>query len=173
MARGPLIKPKVRIIDKKERMKRLQYVLKKARNCYVQAGIREPEATYPGDPEGATVGQVAAWMEFGTHTADGRAMVPARSFLRAPIDEGMASIEKVKNRALQGIITEQLSIEDGLAMLGEQMVKLMRNAIVRGISPRLADSTLVRKRAQGQPDTPLIATGFMFDHISYYVELQP
>jgi hypothetical protein len=171
VAHGPLIKPKVKVIDKKERQKRLEYILKKAHNCYVEAGISEPDAAYPDSK--ATVGQVAAWMEFGTHTADGKPIVPARSFIRTPVDVGMGSIDKVRARALAGIIEERSSIKDALDEIGGQLVKLMRNAIVRGIAPRLADRTILRKRALGQPDTPLIATRFMFDHIDFHTELNP
>lgn len=171
MAHQPLVKPKVKVIDKKERQRRLEYILKKAHNCYVEVGITEPDATYPDSGKNVTVGQVAAWMEFGTHSRDGVPIVPARSFIRTPVDAGMASIQKVKDRALAGIIEERLSIEDGLGSIGDHIVQLMRNAIVRGISPRLADRTLKRKRALGQPDTPLIATKFMFDHIGKHVEL--
>lgn len=191
MAHKPLIRPKVKVKDRKEYQKRLKYLLDKTKNCYVQAGITNPEEKYPGSKANVTVGQVAAWMEFGTHTREGVTntrpgskfskrhddahwgieVVPARSFIRTPVDEGMDSINRVKNRVLEQILDGKMSIKDGLDAIGVQLTKLMKNAIVRGIEPELRPSTLAGKRALGQPDTPLVATGFMFDHIDYHTEL--
>lgn len=190
MAHQPIIRPKVKIIDNKEKQRRLEYVLKKAHNCYVRVGIVEPEDKYPGKPQGPTVGQVAAWMEFGTHTREGVAQmggrakkkddqhwgietVPARSFLREPVDRGIAVIERVKNQQLTRIIMGEASIEEALQAIGAKIQMLMQNAISRGIGPELADSTLLRKRAKRQPDTPLLATRFMFEHIGTSVVLNP
>lgn len=164
-----MVRAKARIKDNKERQRRLEIVLKRARNCFVEVGITEPDAAYPNSE--VTVGQVAAWMEFGTHTQAGLPIVPARSFLRTPVDAGMPAIEKVKNQQLDKLLQGEISIETALAAIGTRIQTMMQNAIVRGIAPRLADSTLRRKRALGQPDTPLLATRFLYEHIGYGVRL--
>jgi hypothetical protein len=168
MSKG-MVRAKAKVIDKKERQLRLEHILKLAHNSYVEIGITEPDEKYPNSD--VTVGQVAAWMEFGTHTAKGIEMVPARSFLRTPVDAGQASIEKVKTQQIDKLIQGEISIETALSAIGARVQVLMQNAITRGIAPKLADSTIRRKRALGQPDTPLLATRFMFDHIGFGVRL--
>lgn len=165
----PMVHAKAKVVDKKERQLRLEHILKLAHNSYVEIGITEPNDPYPDSD--VTVGQVAAWMEFGTHTAKGIEMVPARSFLRTPVDAGTDSIEKVKTQQIDKLIQGDISIETALSAIGARVQVLMQNAITRGIAPKLADSTLRRKRALGQPDTPLLATRFMFDHIGFGVRL--
>ena len=164
-----MVHAKVKVIDKKERQQRLEHVLKLAHNSFVEVGITEPNDAYPGSE--VTVGQVAAWMEFGTHSKAGLEMVPSRSFLRTPVDAGLDSINKVKNQQIEKLIQGEISIETALGAIGARVQILMQNAITRGIAPRLADSTLRRKRALGQPDTPLIATRFLYDHIGFGVHL--
>lgn len=163
----PPIRAKVKTLDNKERQRRLEIVLEKARHSYVEVGITEPDDMYPDSQ--VSVGQVAAWMEFGTHSADGKEMVPSRSFLRTPVDNGIKTIEKVKNQQLEGLIQGKIGIETALTAIGTKVQLMMQNSITRGTPPPLADSTLRRKRALKQLDTPLIATRFMFDHIGIHV----
>jgi hypothetical protein len=169
MAR-PIMKAKVKTLDKKERQRRLEKVLKLAKHSFTSFGIKDPDDTYPNSD--VTVGQVAAWMEFGTHSKDGVERVPARSFLREPIDENMQAILKVRDKSLNKVIMGEMSIEAALDSIGAKMANLSRSAITRGIAPRLANSTLRGKRAQSQPDTPLIATRFMYDHIDFETTLE-
>lgn len=173
-------KATVKIIDNKERQRRLEKILELAHNSYVTFGILEADTPYPqattkaGRPlPPVTVGQVAAWQEFGTHTAAGIGVVPSRSFLRTPIDEGKDVIDKTRERVLTALIYEKISIADALGALGAAMQRLSQNAITRGIAPPLAVSTLRRKRAEGSPDTPLLTVRrFLFNHISYEVTLE-
>lgn len=175
MAAKPILQIKRQVIDKNERQRRLEYVLKKASRSFVKVGIVKPDEVYPGTK--VTVGQVAAWMEFGTHSAkkDGKAggieMVPARSFLRVPIDNAKARIEKVRDKQLEAIIHGEKGIGEGLDAIGAAVQLIIQNAITRGIRPRLAKSTALEKRAKGYPDTPLIRTRFMFDHIGFQTTL--
>ncbi|RYF12811.1 MAG: hypothetical protein EOO40_00325 [Deltaproteobacteria bacterium] len=171
---GRLAKPKVKVMDKAERQRRIEAVLRKARNCYVKIGLKDAGDVYPTQGENAqpvTVGQVGAWMEFGTHSKAGIEMVPARSFLRTPVDNGMKTINRVRVQQIDRIIQGETGIAQGLEAIGAKVQLLVQNAMTRGIRPRLAKSTLKKKRALGQPDTPLIATKFSFDHIGFEVVL--
>jgi hypothetical protein len=175
VAAKALIRPKRKFIDKTERLRRLEYVLKKARHSFVKVGIVKADDVYPGT--NVSVGQVAAWMEFGTHTAkkendDGGAeLVPARSFLRVPVDKALGRIEKVRDKQLEAIIHGETGIGEGLDAIGAAVQLIIQNAITRGIRPKLAESTVKQKRRQGYPDTPLIRTRFMFDHIGFQTTL--
>lgn len=176
----PPLVAKIKKLDKRERERRLEKILELAHNSYVTAGILEPDTPYPPDTTKSgkpkptvTLGQVAAWQEFGTHTAAGIGVVPARSFFRTPIDEGMDAINKTRERVLNALIYEKISIADALGALGATVQRLSQNAITRGIAPPLAISTIRRKRAEGSPDTPLLTVRrFLFGHITYEVTLE-
>lgn len=164
------IKPKVKVIDKKERQRRLEVVAKASRGSYAMVGVQNASRTYPG--EDVTLGQVAAWMEFGTER------VPARSFLRTPIDSAEAEINKVRKRVLEDIITSKIAIADALETLGFFVSNRCKNAIYLGISPPLADATRAAKRrvrgtkgVSSTPDTPLSDTQFLVESIGYEVVL--
>jgi len=165
----------------------LKKELRKAQGSYVTVGILEPERRYPlpvtrpkkgggkasgSAPIGATLGQVAVWMEFGTHDRQGNPIVPARSFIRSPIDRGLAAIERVKTKALQQLALGEITLQVALGRLGAECQRRMQNAIVKSeTGPPLKPKTLARKRKLGQPDIPLIATGLLRSSIAFAVTL--
>ncbi|RYF12854.1 MAG: hypothetical protein EOO40_00195 [Deltaproteobacteria bacterium] len=165
----PILKGKIKQIDKRERQRRLEKVLEVAKDSFTTFGIKNPEDTYPGSD--VTVGQVAAWMEFGTHSKDGIERVPSRSFLRTPIDTQLDLVLKKRDQVLEKVIMGEMSIEKALDAIGQKMVNLSKSAITRGIAPKLANSTLRAKRALSQSDTPLLATRYMYDHIDFETTL--
>lgn len=165
----------------------LKAQMRKAQGSYVTVGILEPERRYPlqvtgpkagggkktrSAPVGATLGQVAAWMEFGTHDKQGNPIVPARSFIRSPIDRGLAAIERVKTRALQSLVLGEITLQVALGRLGAECQRRMQNAIVKSeTGVPLKPKTIARKRKLGQPDIPLIATGLLRSSIAFAVVL--
>lgn len=164
------LKPKVKVLDKKERQRRLEVVARASRGSYAMVGIQNADKTYPG--ESVTVGQVAAWMEFGTDK------IPARSFLRTPIDESEGPLNKIRKRVLTDIIMGRIAIADALQTLGFFVSNRCKNAIYRGIAPALADSTRANKRTNrgvkgvsATPDTPLMDTKMLVESIGYEVVL--
>ncbi len=171
------IKPKVKVIDKKERQRRLEIVAKASRGSYAMVGVQNASRVYPG--EDVTLGQVAAWMEFGTKgRANGKGAVPARSFLRTPIDNAEPELNKIRERVLEQIVTGKMAIADALETLGFFVSNRCKNAIYLGISPELKDSTRASKRSNrankgvsSTPDTPLMDTHFLVDSIGYEVVL--
>lgn len=165
---GPIIRPKVSsTIGSDDHLKKLKAVLDASRGAYVTVGILQPNVKYPDSD--ATVGQVAAWQEFGTHGKDGSPIVPARSFIRTPTDKALSKLAALKQRELDLIVQEKSTIRQGLARLGADLQRRMQNAIVQNIPPPLTPETLAKKRALGQPDTPLIATGLLKASIGFAV----
>lgn len=143
--------------------------ISKTDGSFVLVGITEPDLTYPN---GATLGQVAAWMEFGTHSAAGDEIVPERSFIRATIDHKFRAINRLKDQTLQALMGGRISLHTALSTIGFRIVAMMRDTIVRKMTESnqpLAEATLARKRKLGQPDTPLIATRLLLDHIGFQV----
>lgn len=135
---------------------------------YVAVGILEPQRRYPDSD--ATLGQVALWQEFGTHTAKGKPMIPPRSFLRTPVDVGRAGIEELKARLLQRIFDGKLSPATALASIGADVVRRMQNTIKKRIAPKLAPYTLEKRKEAGISGTiPLLATQFLYNSIHFAV----
>lgn len=149
--------------------KAMHRALSKTDGSFVLVGITEPELTYPN---GATLGQVAAWMEFGTHSAAGDEIVPERSFIRATIDNKYRAINRLKDQTFQALMAGKISAHTALSTMGFRIVAMMRDTIVRKMTVSnepLKAATLKRKRELGQPDTPLIATRLLLDHIGFQV----
>ncbi|MBK8696053.1 MAG: hypothetical protein IPN17_28275 [Deltaproteobacteria bacterium] len=105
--------------------------------------------------------QVAIVHEFGG------GHVPARSFIRATIDEKKAEIQAEQEKALRAVLAGTVTAEVALKRLGAFVVGLMQARIVAGIAPPLAASTLRRK---GGKTTPLILTGQLRSGLTYAVE---
>ncbi|RYF52432.1 MAG: hypothetical protein EOO38_00035 [Cytophagaceae bacterium] len=175
----PMLKTRVRVIDKKERQRRLEIVARASRGSYAKVGVTKPEQKYPGSD--VTVGQVAAWMEFGTDPPEGKEKggTPARSFLRTPIDNLGDKLNAKRDAMLEQIIAGKLSIADALQQLGFFVANTVRNAIITDIPPPLAQRTRDNKRSNRMykgvsktPDSPLQDTGLLLSKIGYEVVLR-
>lgn len=105
--------------------------------------------------------QVAIVHEFGGGN------VPARSFIRATIDEKAAEIREQQVRAIRAVAAGKVTAEVALERLGQFVAGLIQARIVAGIAPPLAESTLRRK---GGKTTPLILTGQLRSSITYAVQ---
>lgn len=171
MAKG-IVQAKVKVLNiRTPQGKKIYEAIERTHGSHVTVGIQQPDLAYPG---GATLGQVAAWMEFGTHSKAGEEIVPERSFIRSTVDRKFAAINRIKDGALREMMAGTLALPKALERLGYRIVEMMRDTITRSATvgnEKLADATLAKKRALGQPDTPLIATRLLIDHIGFKVEV--
>lgn len=104
--------------------------------------------------------EVAIIHEFG----GGR--VPARSFIRATMDEKRAEIVALQVHLAQQVLKGTMTPEQALNALGAKVAAWCQARIVAGIAPPLAASTLRRKKRK---TTPLILTGQLKSSITWAV----
>ncbi len=104
--------------------------------------------------------EVAAIHEFGA------GHVPARSFIRATIDERRADIAKLQVLVGKQILAGKITSEQGLATIGAKVAGWMKERIAAGIAPPLKPRTIKRKKSS----KPLIDTGQLRSSITYAVE---
>ena len=105
--------------------------------------------------------EVAVVHEFGA------GHVPARSFIRATIDERRGDIAKLQLAVAKQVLAGRITAQQGLAQIGAKVASWMQARIVAGIAPPLSARTLKRK---GKKTTPLILTGQLRGSISFAVE---
>ncbi len=105
--------------------------------------------------------EVAIIHEFGAGP------VPARSFIRATLDEKRGEILTLQVALAQQVLLGKITPEQALAQLGAKVASMCQARIVAGIAPPLAASTLRRKKGK---TTPLILTGQLRSSITYAVE---
>lgn len=110
--------------------------------------------------DGISTGEVAEIHEFG------RGNVPERSWFRSYLDSNKNRIEQMVVRVGRAVAQGKMTAAQGLNLLGLQMVGEIKQGIVAGIAPALAESTLERK---GGKTTPLIETGQFLGSIDHEV----
>ncbi len=135
-----------------------------ALNRTVTVGIHAAEggaATTDGE---MTVAEVGAIHEFGLGS-------PQRSFLRQFVDENRDQLRRMLSGAAREVARGRLTEEQALERFGLAVQGMIRERIVRGIDPPLADSTKERKRelTGGTKDTPLILWGQLLSPILHEV----
>lgn len=96
--------------------------------------------------------------------------VPARSFIRATMDERAADITKLQVAVARLVLSGKLTPAQALEQIGAKVASMVQARIVAGIAPPLAASTRRQKaRSGGAKDTPLIRTGQLRSAITYAV----
>ena len=118
---------------------------------YVSVGFPEG-STYP---DGTSLPLVAAVNEFGAPTKG----IPARPFMRNTIAAHQSEWPKAAAALLKA---NDYDAKRTLAQVGEGIKGQMQDTIRAGVPPPNAPSTI---RAKGF-DSPLIDTGFMWQHIT-------
>lgn len=108
---------------------------------------------------GGELVNVATWNEYGTHT------IPARSFVRAAIDQGAADIGKHAAELGGQVLDGKLSTETALGRLGLSAARKIQEQIRSNVPPPNAPSTV---RAKGSSKT-LINTGQLRQSIRHKV----
>lgn len=135
---------------------------------YTLVGVQGAEGAANHQGGGLTVAQIATVHEFGRTiaTARGTIVIPARSFLRAGVDEYKQAIQKRATLLGTGVMLLQFTAFQALSLLGEYTVGVIKQRIADGILPPNAPSTIRRKRSS----KPLIDTGQLRNAITYTVE---
>jgi hypothetical protein len=106
---------------------------------------------------------IGLWMEFGTKT------IPERPWLRSTFITRRDDIIKFQARIVRLLLQGKLEEERAMALLGEYVVSLLREQIIKfgpTIFTPLAPATI---RAKGGKTTPLINTGALVGAITYRV----
>jgi hypothetical protein len=139
------------------------------RTVEVRVGILEPGAEHDG---GMSVGELAEVHEFGLGN------VPARSPIRTFFDERSASIVDVAAKQFEIAARGRADLPAFTLAAERVAVKAaaeLRNTIVEGLEPDLAESTKERKRARKikEPWVPLIETGVLRNHYVGDAEVNP
>ncbi len=103
---------------------------------------------------GKTVAEIGEIHEFGGGNA------PARPWLRPVVDGRKAFIQARVRRVAQAVLAGKVSAEQGMNLLGFEIVRLIQGRIRAGIAPALAESTVARKtnKAGQTKNIPLIFT---------------
>lgn len=133
------------------------YGLKKPK---VAVGIFAADGDQAADG-GTTLIEVAVWNEFGTGST------PARSFIRAWVDENQTKIKEVLFRLLKAVIAKRLTKVQALEQFGLWMQGGVQQRIARGIAPANAPSTIAKKGSS----VPLIDDGQLRTSITFAVDL--
>lgn len=123
---------------------------------FVTIGVHKKEGAqdHPGNPsqgrpsgnDPASIAEVAFFNEFGFTLRTGH-VVPARSFIRAAVDEKRAKIEEVRDRQLNRVIVGRTSVAQGLKVLGFRIKSEIKNKMLRGPFHPNRPSTVARKGA--------------------------
>lgn len=100
---------------------------------------------------------IATIHEFGTST------IPARSFLRAWMDENGAAAQALYTAQIKSFLKGSVGMPTALSRVGSFIVGGIKLRIANGIAPPLAPVTILRKGSS----TPLIDTGQLRGAITY------
>lgn len=105
-----------------------------------------------------TLLEVAIIHEFGA------GHVPARSFIRATIDEKRAEIQALQVVVAKQVLAGKLTPDQALGQIGAKVAAMIQQRIRDGLAPPLAASTLRRKKNKS---TPLILTGQLRSSVTW------
>lgn len=109
-----------------------------------------------------TVLEVATIHEFGAPAAN----IPARSFLRATVDEQSSSIRADQHKLAIAVLSGKLDMRRALDQLGARVAAKIQQKIARGIEPALQPRTIARKGSS----KPLVDTGQLRQSVTWEVE---
>ena len=91
--------------------------------------------------EGASIAEYAAYNEYGTES------IPARPFMTMSFDENVTAIDADFLRQTQAVVTGKRTADQALTVIGQKHADRIKNTISsRDILPKLADSTVARKK---------------------------
>lgn len=138
----------------------LTAALKKAGDAYVAVGVVKEAGTYAN---GASVTDVATYMEFGTET------VPERSFMRRTFYEKAPQILRWRREALEAVMYHRESIEKALGRLGFLVAALVVNTVKSNVGPALSPRYAAYKKAHGLKAGTLRATDLLLRSIGFKV----
>lgn len=151
----------------------LRETLSRFRDEQITIGHQGLSGASPHPNADASVGQVAAWMEFGTPGSDDRTYgvprkhIPSRPFVRVTLHRNRAEFDELVRRGMSDIIGRRRTVEQVQDEIGERMLERLRETILdaKAWAEPLAQSTIDRKGH----DDPLIETGTLYDRASWAV----
>lgn len=111
---------------------------------------------------------IASVNEFGT-TRAGRGnstIIPARSFIRSTVDANRAKYNALAAQVWNKIVAGEVSMQRGLAIVGQQIETDIRLKIITLREPPNAPLTIARKGS----DNPLVDEGTMAGSVRYAVK---
>lgn len=145
----------VRVESKDHGANALVKAMQEAQGVTLKVGVLEG-----GESHGTlSVGEVAAFHEFGTAT------IPERSFIRAWYDESLERNKQAFRAVMKSVTRGEITTAQAFGQLGALFVADIQKRIVEHIPPPLADSTI---KAKGS-STPLVDTGQLKASITYEV----
>ena len=137
----------------------------------VNVGVQGQPAAANHQNTHLTVGQLATIHEFGKVIRQPKLnriiVIPARSFLRATVDQYRDAIARRQVLLSQGYILGKFELRPAMELLGMYVVGLVKQRIANGIAPPNRPSTIARKGSS----KPLIDTGQLRNSITYKVDL--
>lgn len=148
---------RIRVFLDDRKLRKLEKKLSRLTAKKVKVGIVE-DSTHSS---GISMAELAAIHQFGAPGAG----IPARDFLRAPIQDRKAEQIRVTAAVAKAIVAGAMSIDRGLDIIGIWGEATVKAAIRDGISPANRPATIAAKGSS----TPLIDTGELHDAISHKV----
>jgi hypothetical protein len=122
-----MIRASAKIIEKKnpnwEKLKKNF----SGKGAYVSIGIHEDAGSYSKGE--ISVVEVALFQEFGT------TKIPERSFIRSTVDEHESSINAMREKMIENILTKGWSKEKALEAIGLYVQSLIQNKIKSNVPP--------------------------------------
>jgi hypothetical protein len=131
----------------------------------IRAGQREVAV---GILMGAKDGEGASIAEYASHNEYGTESIPARPFMAMTFDESVSAIDADFLRQTRAVATGKRTADQALTVIGQKHADRVKNTISsRDIAPKLADSTVARKK-QNSTKT-LVDTGAMLNAVQISV----
>lgn len=133
----------------------------------LKIGIVGPGATSLESGSSLTLAELGLVHEYGAKIQrDGYTIdIPERSWLRSTIIARRADIALLQAAVYREILAGKRTARSGLEIIGVQVVAWIREAIIAGIDPPLATSTILDKKST----KPLIDHGQLINSISFEV----
>jgi phage gpG-like protein len=158
---------RAKVTDKDKGWKKIAEAMR-GPSLEVGVGLIGPKASQQHRDSDLTVAEIGTLHEFGysfTTPAGTEVEVPARSFLRATIDQNQAKYTRQITQAARAITSGKISTHLALDLIGQGAVGDVQQRIADGIPPPNAPSTIARKGSS----KPLIASGQTRQEITHEV----
>lgn len=155
----------MKIIEKHNRIKKLQKYLKSLNGTKISAGIFEEDMSgpHPEVDNGETLGDIATALHFGVPTED----IPARPFVSKWFDDNEKMLQNDLKDFLYDLIVESnLDMDNIIETIGEEMSVGMKSYIDEKKYEPNSQSTLNQKSGS----TPLKDSGYLYSKIKHEIK---
>ncbi len=139
------------------------------RGAYVKVGVLGAEASAQHKNSDLTVAELAAVHEFGAEITlkNGKTIkIAERSFIRGAMDAFGVHLQRRASMIGRGVLLGALDERQGLELLGQEAVGMIKTRITQHIPPPNAPSTIARKGS----DVPLVDSSQLIGSISHSLE---